>query len=67
MSLLQIDSQCFSEYGVIIKFVFLTMRDDPNLAGAALGPVGFALKNSAGQELLKAIDHVLAWQALHNA
>jgi len=44
-----------------IKFVFLTMRDDPNLAAAALelGPVGFVLKNSAGQELLKAIDHVL--------
>jgi DNA-binding NarL/FixJ family response regulator len=44
-----------------IKFVFLTMRDDPNLAAAALelGPVGFVLKNSARQELLKAIDHVL--------
>jgi DNA-binding NarL/FixJ family response regulator len=44
-----------------MKFVFLTMRDDPNLAAAALelGPVGFVLKNSAGQELLKAIDHVL--------
>jgi DNA-binding NarL/FixJ family response regulator len=44
-----------------IKFVFLTMRDDPNLAAAALelGPVGFVLKHSAGQELLKAIDHVL--------
>jgi DNA-binding NarL/FixJ family response regulator len=44
-----------------IKFVFLTMRDDPNLAAAALelGAVGFVLKNSAGQELLKAIDHVL--------
>ena len=44
-----------------IKFIFLTMRDDPNLAAAVLelGPVGFVLKNSAGQELLKAIDHVL--------
>jgi DNA-binding NarL/FixJ family response regulator len=44
-----------------IRFVFLTMRDDPNLAAAALelGPVGFVLKNSAGQELLKAIDQVL--------
>jgi len=44
-----------------IKFVFLTMRDDPNLAAAALelGSIGFVLKNSAGQELLKAIDHVL--------
>ncbi len=43
------------------KFVFLTMRDDPNLAAAALelGPIGFVLKHSAGEELLKAIDHVL--------
>jgi len=43
------------------KFVFLTMRDDPNLAAAALelGPVAFVLKHSAGTELLKAIDHVL--------
>jgi DNA-binding NarL/FixJ family response regulator len=44
-----------------IKFVFLTMRDDANLAAAALelGPIGFVLKHSPGQELLKAIDHVL--------
>jgi DNA-binding NarL/FixJ family response regulator len=44
-----------------IKFVFLTMRDDQNLAAAALelGPIGFVLKHSPGQELLKAIDHVL--------
>jgi DNA-binding NarL/FixJ family response regulator len=45
-----------------IKFVFLTMRDDPNLAAAAafeLGAIGFVLKHSAGQELLKAIDQVL--------
>jgi DNA-binding NarL/FixJ family response regulator len=44
-----------------IKFVFLTMRDDPNVAAAALelGPIGFVLKHSPGQELLKAIDHVL--------
>jgi DNA-binding NarL/FixJ family response regulator len=44
-----------------IKFVFLTMRDDPNLIAAALelGAIGFVLKHSAGQELLKAIDHVL--------
>jgi DNA-binding NarL/FixJ family response regulator len=44
-----------------VKFIFLTMRDDPNLAAAALelGPVGFILKHSTGQELLKAIDHVL--------
>jgi DNA-binding NarL/FixJ family response regulator len=44
-----------------IKFIFLTMRDNPNLAAAALelGPIGFVLKHSAGQELLKAIDQVL--------
>ena len=44
-----------------IKFVFLTMRSDPNLAAAALelGAIGFVLKHSAGTELLKAIDHVL--------
>ena len=44
-----------------IKFVFLTMHDDPNLAAAALelGPIGFVLKHSTGQELQKAIDHVL--------
>jgi DNA-binding NarL/FixJ family response regulator len=43
-----------------IKFVFLTMRDDPNLAAAALelDPIGFVLKHSAVQELLKAIDQV---------
>jgi DNA-binding NarL/FixJ family response regulator len=44
-----------------IKFIFLTMRDDPNLAAAALklGAIGFVLKHSAGQELLKAIGQVL--------
>jgi DNA-binding NarL/FixJ family response regulator len=44
-----------------IKFVFLTMQDDPNLAAAALelGSIGFVLKHAAGTELLKAIDHVL--------
>ena len=44
-----------------IKFIFLTMRDDANLAAAALelGPIGFVLKHSTGQELLQAIDHVL--------
>lgn len=44
-----------------IKFVFLTMQDDPNLAAAALelGPIAFVLKHSGGPELLKAIDHVL--------
>ena len=44
-----------------VKVVFLTMRDDPHLAAAAmeLGPVGFVLKYSAGAELLKAIGEVL--------
>jgi DNA-binding NarL/FixJ family response regulator len=44
-----------------IKFIFLTMYDDPNLAAAALelGPIGFVLKRSCGRELLTAIDHVL--------
>jgi DNA-binding NarL/FixJ family response regulator len=44
-----------------IKFIFLTMRDDPNLAAAALelGPIAFVLKHSTGQELMKAIDVVL--------
>ena len=37
------------------------MRDDPNLAAAALelGPIGFVLKHSTGQELLEAVDYVL--------
>ncbi len=44
-----------------IKFIFLTMRDDANLAAAALelGPIGFVLKHSTGPELLTAIDSVL--------
>jgi len=44
-----------------IKIVFLTMKDDPNLAAAALelGRVGFVLKNSAMRQLQTAIDHVL--------
>jgi DNA-binding NarL/FixJ family response regulator len=48
-----------------IKFIFLTMHEDPNLAAAALelGPVGFVLKHSAGKELLKAIEHVLQGKA----
>ena len=43
-----------------IKFIFLTMQDDPNLAAAALelGPVAFILKHSAGTELQLAIEHV---------
>jgi DNA-binding NarL/FixJ family response regulator len=53
------------EQALNIKFVFLTMRNDPNLAAAALelGPIGFVLKHSTGQELLKAIDHVLHGKA----
>jgi DNA-binding NarL/FixJ family response regulator len=48
-----------------IKFTFLTMRNEPNLAAAALelGPIGFVLKHSTGQELLTAIDHVLHGKA----
>jgi DNA-binding NarL/FixJ family response regulator len=44
-----------------VKFVFLTMRVDPNLAAAALelGPIAFVLKSSTGTELLRAIDLVL--------
>jgi DNA-binding NarL/FixJ family response regulator len=44
-----------------VKFVFLTMLDDPNLAAAALelGPVAFLLKHSCGSELLKAIEQIL--------
>jgi DNA-binding NarL/FixJ family response regulator len=49
------------EHAPNIKFVFLTMRDDPNLAAAALelGPIAFVLKHSTGAELLKAVDSVL--------
>jgi len=44
-----------------IKFIFLTMRDDPNLAAAALelGHVAFVLKHSTGSELQEAIKVVL--------
>ena len=44
-----------------VRFVFLTMMDDPELAAAALrlAPVGYVLKHSAADELLKAIDDVL--------
>ena len=44
-----------------VKFVFLTMLDDANLAAAALeiGPVAFVLKRSGGRELLRAIDQTL--------
>ena len=48
-----------------MRFVFLTMHDDSDLAAAALelGPFGFVLKHSGGQELLKAIEYVLHGQA----
>jgi len=44
-----------------VRFVFLTMLDDPNLAAAALelGPVAFVLKSSCGVELHKAIQEIL--------
>src|SRR5258707_12472054 len=44
-----------------IKFIFLTMQDDANLAAAALelGPVAFVLKHSAGPELREAINEVM--------
>jgi DNA-binding NarL/FixJ family response regulator len=49
------------EQALNLKFIFLTMHDDTNLAAAALelGPVGFVLKHSTGQALQNAIDHVL--------
>ena len=44
-----------------VKIVFLTMKDDPNLAAAvlSLGPLGYVLKHSAASELLTAIAEVL--------
>jgi DNA-binding NarL/FixJ family response regulator len=43
------------------KLVFLTMKDDPNLAAAALrlGAVGYVLKHTGASELLKAVSEVL--------
>lgn len=48
-----------------VKFIFLTMQADPNLAAAALelGAIGFVLKHATGTELLKSIDHVLRGKA----
>jgi len=48
-----------------LRFIFLTMQDNPNLAAFALqlGAIAFVLKHSAGQELLKAIEHVLRGQS----
>jgi len=47
------------------KLVFLTMKEDPNLAAAAmnLGAVGFVLKSDASSELLKAASDVLNGKA----
>ena len=44
-----------------VKLVFLTMKDDPNLAAAALnlGAVGYVLKHSASSELIMAMSEVL--------
>jgi DNA-binding NarL/FixJ family response regulator len=44
-----------------VKFVFLTMKDDPNLAAVALnlGAIGYVLKKDATSELQKAISEVL--------
>src|SRR5260370_32245671 len=51
-----------------IKFVFLTMQDDPNLAAARLelGPVAFVLKHSAGPELPEAVTEVMPRHLLLN-
>lgn len=48
-----------------VKFVFLTMKDDPNLAAAALdlGKVGYVLKHSLSSELLHAVSEVLQGNA----
>lgn len=44
-----------------VKFVFLTMQDDSNVAAAALnlGKVGYVLKHSLSTELLLAVSEVL--------
>ncbi len=44
-----------------VRFVFLTMLDDTNLAAAVLEleRAAFVLKRSGGRELLKAIDEIL--------
>jgi len=44
-----------------VGIIFLTMRDDTNLAAAAseMGSVGFVLKHSAASELSAAIESVL--------
>jgi DNA-binding NarL/FixJ family response regulator len=61
-----LDAACrIKELAPKVKFIFLTMRDDPNLAAAALelGSIAFVLKHSAGSELLQAIERVLCGQS----
>jgi DNA-binding NarL/FixJ family response regulator len=55
------DGQELRESLPAAKLVFLTMKDDPNLATAALklGAVGYVLKHTAASELLKAVSEVL--------
>ena len=45
----------------LVKLVFLTMNNDPDIAGEAfrLGASGYLLKQSAGAELLRAIREVV--------
>lgn len=45
-----------------VKFVFLTVNEDPDLAAEAIriGASGFLLKSSAAGELFVAIEHALA-------
>jgi DNA-binding NarL/FixJ family response regulator len=47
------------------KFLFLSEREDLNLATTALefAPAGFVLKHGTGQELLDAIRNVLRYQS----
>lgn len=54
-------AQRLREQAPYVKFVFLTMRDDPNLAAAALelGKIGFVLKHSGVSELREAIEQVM--------
>ena len=44
-----------------VKLIFLTMNDDPDLAAEAMrcGASGYVLKNSAGEELVQAIQMAL--------
>jgi len=51
-----------------VKYVFLTMNQDPYLAAAALnlGAVGYVLKHSAATELLDAVSQVLQGKTLRD-